>query len=389
MEENNIRQSRIHSLNSILKAINSNLKLQEILDLILDNAIKILHAERGFIVITGIIEGELIFKAGRNIEKNTLESEGMQISRTITQDVIKSGKGIISHNAMSDPRYMQNPSIIHFGLRSVIAVPLVVKEKSVGAIYLDNRFKNGIFNEDDFDFMNIFAHDCAIAMEQARLLDERNYIHEILKRYVSPSVADEILKNGLDIDIKGETREVTILFADIRGFTTLSEITPPHLLLKQLNELFESATSIIFKQRGTLFKYLGDGFMAGWGAPLEDDNHAENALNASIELLNALENLNKSSWAQKGFPMIKMGIGIHSGIATAGIIGSYKRREYSIMGDTVNTAARLEALNKEYSSNLIISEQTLNKTSLAGLFKKIGKTAVRGKKTAITLYKKI
>ena len=387
MESNTLKQSRLLALNSILKAINSESGLQEILDLVLDSAIEILHAERGFIVLSGIID-DLVFKAGRNIEKNTLESEKMQISKTITKEVIKSGKGIISHNAMSDSRYMQNSSIIHFGLRSIIAVPLIVKGISVGAIYLDNRFKNGIFDEDDFDFMTIFAHECAIAMEQKRLLDERNYINEILKRYVSPSVADEILKNGLDIDLKGELREVTILFADIRNFTTLSETTPPQLLLAQLNELFESAVSVIFEKRGTLFKFLGDGFMAGWGAPLEDNNHAESAVIASLEILKELEKLNKV-WTEKQCFNLKIGIGIHSGFATAGIIGSSKRREYSVMGDTVNTASRLESLTKEYLSELIISEQTLQQTSLSQLFEKIGKIELRGKKTAVTIYKKI
>ncbi len=380
------KQSGLNALNSIVNTINSSMDLDLILDLILDTAIEIMNAERGFIMMLDSRENELVFKTARNIDKTTLWSDNFLISRTIINDVVMNQKGILSHNAAEDPRYMGTPSVVQFGLRSIIAAPLKVKGTCNGAIYLDNRFKHGIFNEDDFNFMTVFAHEVAIAMENARLENEKNYIHEILKQYVSPDVADEIIKNGLDIDLMGENRDITVLFVDIRGFTTLSETEAPHKLVSQLNEFFKAVSGIIFSKRGTVFKFLGDGMMAGWGAPVEDPQKNEHALSAGLEILSLISSMN-NRWHEKNKPCFKIGIGIHSGTAMTGIIGCSRRKEYSILGDVVNTASRLESLNKEYGSEMIVSESALKGTSLAVFFERIGNVTLRGKKESICVYK--
>lgn len=381
-----ITKDRLNSIEKITDVINSTLDIELILEMIMNTAMKLMGAERGFIMMLDPCLFKLEFRIARNIDRKKLESEELQISRTIVEQVFRSKNSILTHNAAQDPRYMDNPSVKAFGLRSVICVPLMIKGECQGVIYLDNRFKFGIFTENDLDFMKIFAHETAMAMENARLEEEKSLIKELFKSYVSPEIAEEIIQRGTEFDLRGEKRVVTIFFVDIRGFSSLSEIVPPHDLFQQLNNLFEEMARIIFIHNGTLLKFLGDGIMAAFGAPLSEKDDARRAVFACLEILEKLKYLNKT-WAQTGLSELEIGIGMNTGEALVGNIGCNERREYSVIGDVANTAARLEKLNKEYNCKFIISEDTYKEVKDICNAEFLGNVSLRGKSKPVSIYK--
>lgn len=191
--------------------------------------------------------------------------------------------------------------------------------------------------------------------QMAKGLKELDYVKQTFQKYVSRQVVEKIMGAPVQELLMGERRHVTIVFSDIRGFTTLSENMNPEEVLKLLNEYFEAMIEVLFKYEGTLDKFLGDGLMAVFGAPIAHPNDSERAVRASLEMLQRLEGFNKAR-RQKGLVELGTGIGIHSGTAVAGNIGSEIRKEYSVIGDTVNTAARLQGIAG--GNEILISSST-------------------------------
>ncbi|MDQ7822002.1 MAG: adenylate/guanylate cyclase domain-containing protein [Candidatus Eremiobacteraeota bacterium] len=378
-------KNRFDTLGSIVNVINSTLDIRKILELIMDNALELMEAERGFIMMVDQQADILEFKIARNLDRKKLESDELAISRTIVKEVFSGQKAVLTHNAAKDPRYKNNPSVKAFGLRSVICVPLLVKGECLGVIYLDNRFKKGIFQEEDLDFMCIFAHEIALALENAKLEQEKAFIREVFTHYVSPEVAEEIIKRGSEYDLQGEKREVTVFFADIRGFSTISEAAAPHDLFSQLNEFFEEMIAITFRKQGTFLKFLGDGFMVAFGAPLSHSDDAIRAVQAAMEMRQHVELLNRK-WEKEGRPPFLMGIGIHTGEAMVGNVGCRQRREYTVIGDVPNTASRLENMNKEFQSTIILSEATYRKVRDFCTALPRGPVTLRGKTEPVSIY---
>lgn len=217
---------------------------------------------------------------------------------------------------------------------------------------------------------------------------EKKRIRAIFSRYVSPAVVDSLMNRENNLELGGSSKEVTILFSDIRSFTSYSEGRPAQEVVGRLNEYFTAMTDIIFRHGGTLDKYLGDGLLAYFGAPLPLPDHAGQALKAAAEMLQTVENLNKT-WQARGEVQMNIGIGIHSGLVVVGNIGSLKRMEYTIIGENVNLASRLEGLNKELHEKLIFSQATcsLLKDLPSGWNKKsLGEVQVRGLNTGVAIY---
>lgn len=207
----------------------------------------------------------------------------------------------------------------------------------------------------------------------------------LFSKYVSKDVLEEILKDPAKVKLGGEEKEVTVFFSDIRGFTALSEKTAPKELVRILNKYFTLMTNEVLENSGVLDKYIGDAIMAFWGAPIEDRRQAENALKAALGMLEKLKELNKEL-KSNGDPEINIGIGLYSGPAVVGNIGSDLRFDYTVMGDTVNVASRLESLNKEYKTQIIIGETTKNKLEGDHKFKFLGSVAVKGRKELLNIY---
>jgi len=186
---------------------------------------------------------------------------------------------------------------------------------------------------------------------------EKRKIRSAFQYFVSPGVVNEILKDPGKLRLGGERKELTVLFSDIREFTHLSETLPPDTLTKMLNLFLTPMTDIVFKYQGTLDKYMGDAIMAFFGAPLEQKDHAEKACHTALDMVEALKDLQKS-WEIDGVPEISMGIGINTGPMSVGNMGSDVLFDYTVVGDHVNLGSRLENLNREYGTKIIISEYT-------------------------------
>lgn len=215
--------------------------------------------------------------------------------------------------------------------------------------------------------------------------DERRHLKHVFGKYVAKDVLEEILANPASVKLGGEEREVTVFFSDIRGFTTLSESTTPQELVRVLNRYFTDMSSEVLLHKGVLDKYIGDAIMAFWGAPLPDDAHADHALQASIAMVKKLKSFNEEL-KTAGDPEISIGIGLYTGPAIVGNVGSEDRFDYTVIGDTVNAASRLEGLNKDYNTYIILSETTKNCLKGDYPLKPLGMASVKGRKEQITIY---
>ena len=216
---------------------------------------------------------------------------------------------------------------------------------------------------------------------QQRVIEDRNRIMGVFGQHVSPEVVNKLLSQN--VGQGGEMRDVCLMFLDIRNFTAFTEKANPVEVVDYLNSLFEFMVDCVNRNQGIVNKFLGDGFMAVFGAPIPDEKNCHHALKASIEILNRLGHFNAG---RKGEPT-RIGIGLHAGYAVTGTIGSAQRKEYTIVGDTVNVAKRIEQLNKTLGSRLLISEQVWNALSTKPkLAKKVGRVRVKGHEAPILLY---
>lgn len=214
---------------------------------------------------------------------------------------------------------------------------------------------------------------------------EKRKIKQMFGKYVSKEVLNELLKNPKSIALGGEEREITVLFSDIRGFTKLSEKTTPQELVEILNKYFTAMTGAITRNRGVVDKFIGDAIMAFWGAPLSEEKQADLAVLAAQEMLAELKKFN-TELIKSGKESVDIGVGIYTGKAIVGNIGSEERFDYTAIGDTVNVASRLEGLNKEYGTHIIIGETTKNKLTSPANLKSLGKVSVKGRNEQISIY---
>jgi adenylate cyclase len=208
-------------------------------------------------------------------------------------------------------------------------------------------------------------------------------IKETLGRYVGPSVSDVILAG--DVDLGGEEREVTLLFSDVRGFTTMSEAMKPHDVVRVLNSYFERMVDAVFEHEGMLDKFIGDGLMAVFGAPRSDEDHAMHAVRCALEMRRMLVEVN-AMLKKSNLPELAIGIGLHTGRVVVGNIGSTKRMEYTAIGDAVNLAARLESQTKEQGVDILVSEATYERVSSRVVADPLGSVKVKGKTTGVAIY---
>jgi adenylate cyclase len=202
----------------------------------------------------------------------------------------------------------------------------------------------------------------------------------MFSRFVNPHVVRQLMERG-GLEGAGKTREVTLLFSDIRGFTTLSETRPPEEVVAILNRYFTLQVEVIFRHGGSLDKFIGDAIMAFWGAPLEDPDHAKNAVACALDMADTL----LAFRAELGGDF-DVGIGVHSGPAVVGLIGSEKRREYTSIGDTVNLASRIEGLTKEAGRRILVSRETMERCAGAFDFVSCGTFQAKGRAQAVELF---
>ncbi|HET9527248.1 MAG TPA: adenylate/guanylate cyclase domain-containing protein [Pyrinomonadaceae bacterium] len=291
---------------------------------------------------------------------NKLEAHARRLSigRTITRKVMKDRVALLSQDAASDEQFAGVDSIVSQGVRSTICAPLVTESRVHGALYADRLDPFAAFKPDDLELISAVASQAAVAVENARA-HERLAREEVARanysRFLPEYVVKQMLENPESFKLGGASQTITILFADIRGFTRISEHAPPERIVSLLNRYFSAMTDIIFAHGGTLDKYLGDGLMALFGAPTATPDDASNALNAAVAMQRRLMGINREL-RDEGFPEIGVGMGLHTGEAIVGYIGSDRRSEYTAIGDTVNTSSRLES--NALGGEILISDAT-------------------------------
>ncbi len=281
------------------------------------------------------------------------------------------------------------PWIVFYTKRFVIRAffPLFMLASYVGYSFF--AFKaNLIMDAVPFIFSTVSSSFLSFGYLTFTEAAEKRRVSHLFTQYVSKDVLHEVLHNYKEYQKSsaGQKINMTVLFSDIRGFTTMSETTPPEKIVEMLNVHFSAMADIILKHNGTIDKYIGDAIMAFWGAPVKTDNHPEQAVLAGREMLAALKDVNRTL-KERGFELeVKIGIGINTGVATIGEIGSEKKKNYTVVGDTVNLASRLESITKEYKSPLIFSEYTYEKVKDKFDCKLIGNVKVKGREQPVTIY---
>jgi adenylate cyclase len=206
-------------------------------------------------------------------------------------------------------------------------------------------------------------------------------------QYIPPELVDEMVDTSAEFSLDGESREMTVLFSDVRGFTSISEGLDPKQLTALMNALLTPLTRVIDKNRGTIDKYMGDAIMAFWGAPLTDPQHARHALYAAFDMMKALKDL-QAEFAEKGWPPVNIGIGLNTGVMNVGNMGSEFRVAYTVLGDAVNLGSRLEGLTKAYGVDIIVSETT-RKAVEEFVFKELDLVRVKGKNEPVAIFEPI
>jgi PAS domain S-box-containing protein len=469
----------LRALTQVGQVINSSLELNEVLQIVMDNIIRLTGAERGFLMLKNEA-GEMTIRIARNWTQESIDPSEISISRTVVNRVVNSGLPVLTTNAQEDPRFSGQRSIVAYNIRSIVCVALKVKGELTGVIYVDHRIRAALFTQKDLDLLDAFTNQAAVAIENARLfasvkntleevtalknimdnvfssmasgvltadigerivlcnraaeailgqaaqtmvgkdltamlpplmpvlrphfdrvlntnqqvlglevspnlpsrgqidlrfslsplkdaqqntqgvaivvedLTEKRHLEaqrRLFEKMVSPAVIDQLDPNSLQLG--GRRAEITVLFSDIRGFTSFSEESQPEELVSVLNQYLGAAADAVLNEEGTVDKFLGDAVMAWFNAPIPQADHALRAVRAALAIRAAVVELHKIMPPSN---QLSFGVGIHTGEAVLGLVGTEKRLEYTAIGDSVNTAKRIQ--ENAGHGQILISQET-------------------------------
>ncbi len=317
--------------------------VDQMLEKILALVFRHLPAERGAICLWDESSGTMQPEVART--RAGAAERPIRISRHIADAAVRDKQAVLVRDAATDERFQQVDSILNMNIGSAMCAPLYRDDRVGGFVYVDNLGGETPFSPLHLQLLSSLAILSAVAVEQGRLRDRIRREQEIrtrLSRYSSPAVVDRILKaqGTRDGEMVAEECEVTVLFADLTGFTAMAEALRPAEVVRILNRVFERLTDAVFEFEGTLDKFRGDGMMAFFGAPLPQADHAERAVRAALRMQRCLAELNQTGLAQQP---IEMRIGINSGPVVVGDVGTPRRKDSTVVGDTVNIASRLES----------------------------------------------
>jgi adenylate cyclase len=368
------------------KALNSKLALEHICDQVVSLACLIEGVERGFVMLFDD-SGEVV----RQSEVRYRDPQGAEsrpqiiLSKSVLEMIRSERQPILIEDVSQDERFSGSESMKISGLRSAMCAPLQGKERLFGILYVDNLEKASAFTQEELNVFALVAAQAGAAIDNAaahKKIAQQSLQRSALERFLSPEVAEMVVANP-DIRLGGTNQEVTVLFADIRDFTPMSENLEPGRVVEILNEYFTRVTDVIFDHGGTLDKYMGDAVMAVFGAPISKGKDAANAVNSAIQIQRLLIELNRDAAARK-WPELRVGIGINTGNAIAGNIGSPRRLDYTVVGDAVNTAQRLMA--NATGGQILIAESTASKLSRHFDLKRLPEMKVKGRSEAVPLF---
>ena len=332
-------EQKLALLLEVSKGLTSAVDVDALLEKIVGEVYKILDVDRVAILLADD-KMELQPKIARDKRGTTA---GKMVPQSIVRKVVEEKVAILSDNTLEDQRF-GGQSIVMQRVRSAMCGPLIGSEERVlGVLYVDNLTTAHRFGEEDLEFLIAFAGIAGVAIENSQFADRirrETLARSNFERFFAPGLAARIASSPDAVKLGGEKRNVAVLFSDIRGFTALSETMTPEEIATLLSEYFTEMVECVFRNNGTLDKFIGDAVMAQWGAPIGEPDDADRAMRAALEMMTALEELN-TRWRKEGRPQLSIGIGLNFGEAFAGNIGSERRLEFTVIGDTVNTASRL------------------------------------------------
>jgi len=347
---------RLRIGHELARAVGNELDLDKLLPKILDKAFELVGADRGVILLHDEKTQELI---PRFVKTRSGKSDpNIVLSKTVMAEVVSNKAAVLSSDATMDARFSGAHSIIMQGIRSTMTLPLLYAGEMLGIMHLDSLFTSNAFTEKDLQICTGMAAQAAISIQNARLaqrIEREAQTRAQISRLIPPSVVDQVMKGELVIERGGRLSECTMLFSDIRGFTTMSDGREPQEIVNTLNEYFEVMVDILFKYNGTLDKFVGDEIIGLFGAPIHLDDAPFKAVSCAIAMLDALEEFNTTR-ASENLAAIRIGIGINTGNVITGSIGSTRALQYTAIGDAMNVASRL--VNVAGSGEIIISEHT-------------------------------
>jgi adenylate cyclase len=368
------------------KTLSSVLTAEEIMQRVMELVFQMENVERGFVMLhdekKGFRPAVLLYKD----ERLRKDARGVVLSKSIIERVTTERLPLLIHDVVGDKRFSASESLRSAGIRAAMCAPLIYKDKVFGLFYVDCLSKPYAFSKEELSIFSVIAAEAAMSFDNARSheeLSQRIIERQALERFLSGAIVEKILASPDQIHLGGENQTATILFSDIRGFTRMAEKMEPQQVVELLNEYFTEMTDLIFENGGTLDKYLGDGIMAVFGAPIAKPDDALRSVKTAIEMQRGLAGLNRN-WETRGQPALWAGIGVNTGAVTAGNIGSTKRMDYTVIGDAVNLASRLCA--NAAGGQILVSESTYAELKGSLPAKKLDPIRIKGKEAPVAVY---
>jgi adenylate cyclase len=385
-DEKNLRRDyeRLRIGHELARAVGSELDLDKLLPKILDKAFELVGADRGVILLQDD-RGELVPQFVKT--RSGKSDPNIVLSNTVMAEVRNNKAAVLSSDATMDARFSGAHSIIMQGIRSTMTLPLLHGGELLGIMHLDSLFTSNAFTEKDLQVCTGMAAQAAISIQNARLasrIEKEAQTRAQISRLIPPSVVEQVVKGELTIEKGGRLTEVTMLFSDIRGFTTMSDGRPPQEIVNTLNEYFEVMVDVLFKYSGTLDKFVGDEIIGLFGAPIAIDDAPFKAVSCAISMLQALAEFNNTRAAENQ-PPLRIGIGINTGNVITGSIGSTRALQYTAIGDAMNVASRL--VNVASSGDIIISEDTYRHVAGRVEAQQLPPVKVKGKAEELKVYR--
>src|SRR6478736_2855268 len=386
-DDKNLRRDyeRLRIGHELARAVGSELDLEKLLPKILDKAFELVGADRGVILLQDDKTHELV---PRFVKTRSGKSDpNIVLSKTVMAEVVNNKAAVLSSDATMDARFSGAHSIIMQGIRSTMTLPLLYANELLGIMHLDSLFTANAFTEKDLQICTGMAQQAAISIQNARLasrIEREAQTRAQISRLIPPSVVEQVVKGQLTIEQGGRLTEVTMLFSDIRGFTTMSDGRPAQEIVNTLNEYFEVMVDILFKYSGTLDKFVGDEIIGLFGAPVAIDDAPFKAVACACAMLQGLEEFNRTRAAENQAP-IKIGIGINTGNVITGSIGSTRALQYTAIGDAMNVASRL--VNIASPGEIILSESTYRYVRDRGDATALPPVKVKGKAEELKVYR--
>jgi adenylate cyclase len=356
--------------------------LSTLLNKILLTIFKFVRADRGVIFLTST-DGELL--PGASLRRDGTDAP-ISVSSTIMNHVIKERATVLTHDAAMDFAASKGKSMILNRISSAIVAPLLHNDEILGVLWLDSETL-AQFQQKDMEIVTAIAAQAAMFIEiniLGKKIEQEIVTRERFSRLLSPNVAERVVSGELEVAKGGAlVPECTIFNSDIRGFTRMSEGAQPENIVEMLNDYFEQMVETLFKWEGTLDKFMGDGIMALWGAPVAQPDDPLRSVGCALEQLEVLGQFNRLR-AENNQPPLAVGIGIHTGPVVAGYIGSSKALSYTVIGDTANTSARLCGIAAP--GQLLVSEETLNRLENKFEYEELPPARLKGKEKPFRVF---